>query len=92
MLKVEKGFIDALADSLTFHTYLFPGTTCTVAIAVMPDGFVAGTGKSACIDPAIFNSDTGYDIAVENARADAVNRLWEMEGYRLKQAAKQNTL
>lgn len=92
MLKVEKSHIDALADSLTFHTYHFPGTTCTVAIAVMSDGFVAGTGKSACIDPAMFNSDTGYDIAVENARTDAVNRLWEMEGYRLKQTAKQNTL
>ncbi|EJG5923843.1 hypothetical protein NAE50_002237 [Salmonella enterica] len=91
-MKVEKRTIDALTDSLTFHVHHFPGTTCTVAIAVMPDGFVAGTGKSACIDPAMFNSDTGCDIAVENAGTDAVNRLWEMEGYRLKQAAKQNTL
>ncbi|ECV5352127.1 hypothetical protein F2J48_21510 [Salmonella enterica subsp. enterica] len=91
-MKVEKRTIDALADSLTFHTHHFPGTTCTVAIAVMPDGFVAGTGKSACIDPALFDSDTGYDVAVENARKDAVNRLWEMEGYRLKQAATKNTL
>lgn len=92
MLKVEKRTIDALMNSLTFHTHHFPGTTCTVAVAVLPDGFVVGTGKSACISPAMFDSDIGYDIAVENARTDAVNRLWEMEGYRLKQAAKQNTL
>ncbi|EBB6987799.1 hypothetical protein ROL52_004351 [Salmonella enterica] len=91
-MKVEKRYIDNLVDSLTYHTHHFPGTTCTVAIAVLPDGFVAGAGKSACIDPTLFNSDTGYDIAIENARADAVNRLWEMEGYRLMQAMKQNTL
>lgn len=92
MLKVEKRTIDALADSLTFHTHHFPGTTCTVAIAVMPDGFVAGMGASTCINPASFDSDACYDLAIGNARTDAVNRLWEMEGYRLKQAAKQNTL
>lgn len=92
MLKVEKRTIDALTDSLTFHAHHFPGTTCTVAVAVLPDGFVAGTGKSACIDPAMFDGNIGYDIAVENARTDAVNRLWEMEEYRLKQVAKQNTL
>ncbi|HCM1915254.1 TPA: hypothetical protein N3A33_001115 [Salmonella enterica subsp. salamae serovar 28:r:e,n,z15] len=91
-MKVEKRTIDALTDSLTFHTHHFPDTTCTVAIAVMPDGFVAGFGKSACISPALFDSNTGYDIAVENARTDAVNRLWEMEGYHLKQAGKKNTL
>lgn len=90
-LKVEKRAIDNLVDSLTYHTHHFPGTTCTVAIAVLPDGFVAGTGKSACIDPALFSSDTGYDIAIENARADAVNRPWELEGWRMKRSA-QNTL
>ncbi|HHR4769123.1 TPA: Gp49 family protein [Salmonella enterica] len=92
MLKVEKRTIDALADSLTFHTHHFPGTTCTVAVAVLSDGFVAGVGKSACIDPAMFDSDIGYDVAIENARKDAINRLWEMEGYRLKQAEKQSAL
>lgn len=64
-MKVEKRYIDNLVDSLTYHTHHFPGTTCTVAIAVLPDGFVAGAGKSACIDPTLFNSDTGYDIAIE---------------------------
>lgn len=91
-MKVEKRDIDNLVDSLTYHTHHFPGTTCTVAIAVLPDGFVAGVGKSACIDPTLFNSDTGYDIAIENARADAVNRLWELEGWHRKQTTKRNTL
>ncbi|EDA8690961.1 hypothetical protein I4Z10_002526 [Salmonella enterica subsp. enterica serovar Infantis] len=84
--------IDALTEDLTFHTHRFPGVACTVAIAVMPDGFVAGFGKSTCIYPATFSNDGACGIAIEYARRDAVNRLREMEEYRLKQAAKQNTL
>lgn len=84
-MKVEKRTIEEKLSSLSFHVHHFSGTTCTVAIAVMPDGFVAGTGKSACIDPALFDEGTGYDIAITNARADAEQRLWELEGYHLKQ-------
>ncbi|EAW2472671.1 hypothetical protein FBD63_15040 [Salmonella enterica subsp. enterica] len=91
-MRVEQCTIDGLVESLTFHTHHFPGTTCTVAIAVLPDGFVAGAGKSACIDPALFDAETGRDIAISNAKSDAANRLWEMEGWRLKQTVKTNTL
>lgn len=45
-MRVEKRTIDDQMESLTFHTHHFPGTTCTVAIAVLPDGFVAGAGKA----------------------------------------------
>ncbi|EII2806796.1 hypothetical protein LG734_001729 [Salmonella enterica subsp. enterica serovar Java] len=91
-LKVEKRTIDDLVEGLTFHTHHFAGTTCTVAIAVLPDGFVAGSGKSACIDPALFDAQTGRDIAISNAKSDAINRLWELEGWHLKQTTKRNTL
>lgn len=91
-LKVEKRTIDDRVESLTFHTHHFVGTTCTVAIAVLPDGFVVGTGKSACIDPALFDAQTDRDIAISNAKSDAINRLWELEGWHLKQTTKQNTL
>ncbi|ELI0559645.1 hypothetical protein Q8U35_004479 [Salmonella enterica] len=91
-MKVEKRTIDDLVESLTVHTHHFAGTTCTVAIAVLPDGFVAGAGKSACIDPALFDAETGRNIAISNATSDATSRLWEPEGYRLKRKVTQNTL
>lgn len=87
-MRVEKRTIDDQLESLTFHTHHFPGTTCTVAIAVLPDGFVAGAGKSACIDPVIFDADMGCDIAISNAKTDAISRLWELEGWYLKQTMK----
>ena len=92
MMRVEKRIIDEQVESLTFHTHHFPGTTCTVAIAVLPDGFVVGAGKSACIDPALFDAETGRDIAISNAKSDATSRLWELEGWYLKQTMKRNTL
>lgn len=74
-MRVEKRTIDDQLESLTFHTHHFPGTACTVAIAVLPDGFVVGAGKSACINPALFDAETGRDIAIINAKSDATSRL-----------------
>jgi hypothetical protein len=47
--RVTQDQIDQLHCSLRVLTHHFPGTTCTVAIAMLPDGFVAGVGHSACI-------------------------------------------
>ncbi|HEY0200652.1 MAG TPA: Gp49 family protein [Burkholderiaceae bacterium] len=76
--------IDALHASLVVFTHHFPGTTTTVAIATLPNGFVAGTGRSSCVSPANFDAKIGERIATQNALDVARENLWEMEGYRLR--------
>lgn len=76
--------IDALCNDLVIHTHHFPGTTTTVAVAALPDGFVVATGHSACISPENFKADIGAQIASDNARTAARSKLWELEGYLLR--------
>ena len=82
--------INQLVDSLTFFTHRFPGTSCTVAVAVMPDGFVAAVGHSATVNRENFDAEIGESIAVSNARTAARHKLWELEGYLLKKASGAN--
>jgi len=82
--RVSVGEIDALCDDLVIHTHHFPGTTTTVAVAMLPDGFVVATGHSACISAANFKRHIGEQIASDNARAAARAKLWELEGYVLR--------
>ncbi|MES2319988.1 MAG: Gp49 family protein [Pseudomonadota bacterium] len=82
--RVTPAQIDALCDSLTFPTHVFPGTTTTVAIAVLPNGFTAGLGMSACVSPANFVTEIGVKYAIDQAKAQARDKLWELEGYALK--------
>lgn len=86
MQRVEKDTIDALEHSLAYHVHHFPGTTTTVAIAVLPNGFTVGVGKSACLDQAMFDADVGVTIAKEQARKQSVEMLWALEGYKVKSA------
>lgn len=78
--------INELVHQLEFKTHHFPGTTTTVAIAVMPNGFVAGIGKSSSVSLQNFNSVYGAEIAIDDARKIAKEKLWELEGYVLKKA------
>lgn len=82
--RVTVAEIDALCNSLVIHSHHFPGTTTTVAVAALPDGFVVATGHSACISPENFNADIGVQIASDNARTAARSKLWELEGYVLR--------
>lgn len=76
--------IDALVASLNFHLHSYPGTTVTVAIATLPNGFECGIGKSACASPENYNKEIGDKVAIDNARDAARQKLWELEGYVLK--------
>lgn len=38
-------------------------------------------GISACVDPALYNEDIGKECAYE----DAYNKIWQLEGYLLRQ-------
>ncbi len=76
--------IEALAEGLTFKTHHFEGTTCTVAIAVLANGFVAGIGHSAAVSLANFDAEIGAKIAIKDVKHQAIDKLWELEGYALR--------
>jgi|GEM_PF-1193445 len=82
--RVTANEIDAMCKDLVIHTHHFPGTTTTVAVAALPDGFVVATGHSACISPENFKADIGAQIASDNARTATRAKLWELEGYLLR--------
>lgn len=58
----------------------FKDTTVTVACVTLENGFSV-IGKSACIDPNDFNAKTGKEWALH----DAVEQIWQLEGYLEKQ-------
>ncbi len=60
--------------------YVFPGTCTTVCCLTLKNGFTV-TGESACASPENFNEDIGREIA----RGQAVDKIWMLEGYLLKQ-------
>lgn len=52
----------------------------TFCVLVLKNGFTV-TGESACASPENFNAEIGRKIA----RANAVQKIWPLEGYLLKQ-------
>lgn len=52
----------------------------TFCVLVLRNGFTV-VGKSACASPDNFNEELGRKIA----RKDAVNQIWPLEGYLLRQ-------
>lgn len=52
---------------------------CTIAVCKLPSGFVL-TESSACISPSNYDFELGKSIC----RDRIINRLWELEGYRLQ--------
>jgi hypothetical protein len=55
-------------------------TLLTFCVLVLKNGFTV-TGESACASPENFNAELGQKIARQNA----VNKIWPLEGYLLKQ-------
>lgn len=66
-------------DRKTTHAQepLFLLTFCVI---ILKNGFTV-TGESACASPANFDADIGKSIA----RANAINKIWPLMGYALKQ-------
>ena len=60
--------------------HVFEGSQTTIACLTLKNGFTV-TGESACASPENFNAEIGQKIARENAR----NKIWQLEGYLLKQ-------
>lgn len=70
--------IDAAIVREDFH--IFPGTTVTVCLLKLRNGFSV-TGESAAVSPANFDEEIGRKVARDNAR----NKIWQLEGYLLRQ-------
>jgi hypothetical protein len=51
----------------------------TICVLVLKNGFTV-TGESACVSPENFNEELGR----KNARQKAVDKIWMLEGYLLK--------
>lgn len=60
--------------------YVFPGTTLTICALKLRNGFIV-TGESAAASPENFDAEIGRDIARRNAR----EKIWALEGYRLRE-------
>lgn len=76
--------IDSLMASLRYEPWIVPNTTTTIVVAMLPNGFTVGIGKSAAVSASNFNADIGQKIATAEAERNARDKLWELEGYAMK--------
>lgn len=91
--KVRLDRINALMATVLVSFHVVPGTTTTVATAILPMGhiqFTLATEISACIDPRNYCAEIGERVARENVLTAARNELWKLEGYALALAQVSN--
>jgi len=74
----------AEARNMLDHVLQFPElppalNLLTFCVLVLRNGFTV-TGESACVSPENFNAEIGREIARENA----INKVWQLEGYLLR--------
>ncbi len=73
--------VEAIESKIVKNDLLrVPNTTTMLCVLFLENGFTV-VGKSACIDPEEFQEEIGASIAYE----DALNKIWELEGYLLAQ-------
>ena len=78
-MKLTKEHLESLIAEKEFIRH---GETLTICVLTLHSGFQL-IGQSACIDPANFDATIGEKIAYDNA----VEKMWELEGYRVKATA-----
>jgi hypothetical protein len=71
--------IEAVVVSEAYHH--FAGTTVIVCCLTLRNGYSV-TGDAACVIPSNFDITIGRHVARENA----LEKIWQLEGYLLKQA------
>lgn len=76
--RVTPDSIDAKIHGAYYHQ--FTGTTVTVCLLRLVNGFCV-VGHSAAASPENFDREIGRRLA----RQHAVNQIWELEGYLLRQ-------
>jgi Phage protein (N4 Gp49/phage Sf6 gene 66) family len=75
--RLNPAHIDAQIVGEAFH--VFPGTTLTVCVLTLRNGFQV-VGHSAAASPENFDAELGRKIARDNAR----QKIWALEGYLLR--------
>lgn len=73
-ITIEK--ILGLIDTEEYHRM---GKKTTICLLTLENGFEV-VGYSGCVDPANYDEIIGKKIAKDNA----VNKIWELEGYKLQ--------
>lgn len=76
--RITKDHIESLVVKEQFH--VFEGSTFTSCLLTLKNGFTVH-GESACASPENFDSELGAKIARDNA----VNKIWMLEGYLLRE-------
>jgi hypothetical protein len=79
MNKVKLEDLEALIDNAEKEEHLFFGKALVIEYR-LPNGFTI-QGRGACVDPANFDIEIGRKVA----REQAINKMWELEGYLLQQ-------
>lgn len=75
----QKVTIESIKNEIVGETYyVFPDTTVTVCLLTLKNGFHV-IGSSACVSPANFDKQIGEVMARDNA----MNKCWELLGFRL---------
>ena len=77
IISLNEEQLEALVERVYYHRV--PDTTVTICAITLKNGFTV-VGESACIDPENFNHSIGEQVAYNNA----FEKLWQLEGYRIK--------
>ena len=77
--RITPDHIDQLLEKAQVGFWQPKRTTLTICVIQLPNGFCV-TGENSCVSPENFQEDIGQKLAFEKAR----DKVWELEGYRLK--------
>lgn len=75
--RITPAHIDDTIVDTTYHTLTDVLTVCVITLR---NGFTV-TGESACASPENFDQEIGEKISLANAK----EKIWQLEGYLLKQ-------
>lgn len=76
--RVTPSKLEEVIVSEQFH--VFANSTFTACLLTLKNGYTV-LGESACASPENYNAEIGRKIA----RSNAVNKIWALEGYLLRQ-------
>jgi hypothetical protein len=72
--------IEDIEGKIVKEEYAFYGNKLTVCVLTLKNGFILSE-TAGCVDPANFDEEIGKRIARQNA----INKIWELEGYLLQE-------
>lgn len=80
---------NGMIEEIMNHSKVIVNTVfnkCTIVACKLPNGFVI-VESSACVDPKNYDEDMGVEICMKKI----VDKVWELEGYRLQQQIYEDT-